>query len=302
MAKIIFYGGKGGVGKTTCSTASSINYANQGMKTLLISTDPAHSISDVLGMTIGRKIISIRENLDGLEIDPEYESEQYINRIRENMKTILSNVIIDEINKQLDAASVSPGTHESALFDKMAEIIINQNDTYDVIIFDTAPTGHTLRLLTLPELLEGWMGSLIKKRKKVVGMSKMISRKYDEKDPVLNILEKRQERLQIIRKILIDSGDLSIRFVLNAEKLPIEETKKAVVMLEKYNLPVDTLIINRILPDDVDTEFWAKKKAQEKEYLKIIDDTFKNKELIRIPLMDTDMKKDTIDSIAKFFK
>ncbi len=302
MAKIIFYGGKGGVGKTTCSTASSINYANQGMRTLLISTDPAHSISDVLGMKIGRKIIKIRENLDGLEIDPEYESEQYINKIRENMKTILSNVIIDEINKQLDAASISPGTHESALFDKMAEIIIEQSDTYDIIIFDTAPTGHTLRLLTLPELLEGWMSSLIKKRKKVVGMSKMISRKYDEKDPVLNILVKRQERLAIIRKILIESGDLSIRFVLNAEKLPIEETKKAVAMLEKYHLPVDTLIINRILPEDVDTEFWAKKKAQEKEYLKIIDESFTNKELIRIPLMDTDMKKDTIDSIAEFFK
>lgn len=302
MAKIIFYGGKGGVGKTTCSTASSIHYASKGLKTLLISTDPAHSISDVLEMNIGRKIVNIRENLDGLEIDPEYESELYINKIRENMKTILSNVIIDEINKQLDAASVSPGTHESALFDKMAEIIINQNDTYDVIIFDTAPTGHTLRLLTLPELLEGWMGSLIKKRKKVVGMNKMISRKYDEEDPVLSILTKRQERLARIKSILIDNGDLSIRFVLNAERLPIEETKKAVAMLEKYQLPVDTLVINRILPETVDGEFWQKKKTQEAEYLKIIEESFVNKHLIRIPLMDSDMKKDTIDCIARFFE
>lgn len=302
MAKIIFYGGKGGVGKTTCSTASSIHFAQSGLKTLLISTDPAHSISDVLGIPIGNKIINIRENLDALEIDPEYESELYINRIRENMKTILSNVIIDEINKQLDAAAVSPGTHESALFDKMAEIIIDQDTTYDVIVFDTAPTGHTLRLLTLPELLEGWMSSLVKKRKKVVGMSKMISRKYDEEDPVLAILMKRQERLGRIRKILIDSGNLSIRFVLNAERLPIEETRKAVAMLEKYNLPVDTLVINRILPDGKDDPFWISKKKQEAEYLEIIETSFPGKHLIRIPLMESDMQKDSIDLIARFFE
>ncbi len=301
MAKIIFYGGKGGVGKTTCSTANSINFASKGLKTLLISTDPAHSISDVLEMKIGRKIIKIRDNLDGLEIDPEYEAEKYINQIRENMKTILSNVIIDEINKQLDAAVVSPGTHESALFDKMAEIIIDKYDDYDMIVFDTAPTGHTLRLLTLPELLESWMGSLIKKRKTVANMNKMITRKYKEKDPVLDILEKRQEKLGKIKKILIDNKDLSIRFVLNAEQLPIEETKKAIALLEKYNLPVDVLVINRILPETVETEFWNKKKEQERKYLKQIEEYFTNQHHIRIPLLDTDMGKNSIDNLTKFF-
>ncbi|MEA3422894.1 MAG: TRC40/GET3/ArsA family transport-energizing ATPase [Bacillota bacterium] len=301
MAKIIFYGGKGGVGKTTCSTANSINFASKNLKTLLISTDPAHSISDVLEMKIGRKIKKIRENLDGLEIDPEYEAEKYINQIRENMKTILSNVIIDDINKQLDAAVVSPGTHESALFDKMAEIIIDKYDEYDVIVFDTAPTGHTLRLLTLPELLESWMGSLIKKRKTVANMSKMITRKYKEKDPVLEILEKRQEKLTKIKKILVDNNDLSIRFVLNAEQLPIEETKKAITLLENYNLPVDMLIINRILPETVENEFWNKKKEQERKYLKQIEEYFTNQQHIRIPLLDTDMGKNSIDSITKFF-
>ena len=144
MAKIIFYGGKGGVGKTTCSTANSIHFAQKGLRTLLISTDPAHSISDVLEMQIGKTIVPIRENLDGLEIDPEYEAECYINRIRENMRQILSNVIIDEIDKQLEAAMVSPGTHESALFDKMSAVITEQYDAYDVIVFDTAPTGHKI--------------------------------------------------------------------------------------------------------------------------------------------------------------
>jgi len=301
MAKIIFYGGKGGVGKTTCSTARSINYANNGLKTLLISTDPAHSISDVLEIKIGNKILNIRENLDCLEIDPEYESEIYINKIRENMRTILSSVIIDDINKQLDAAMISPGTHESALFDKMSEIIIEKYDDYDYIIFDTAPTGHTLRLLTLPELLEGWMSSLIKKRKHIASMKKMINRKTDEKDPVLSILEKRLERIIKIKKILIEGNDLSICFVINAEKLPIEETKKAITLLEKYDLPVDQIIINRILPEEVDDSFWIKKKEQEKGYLNLIEEYFKDKSIIKIPLLDSDMKKSTIDLIATFF-
>ncbi len=301
MAKIIFYGGKGGVGKTTCSTANSISYAERGLRTLLVSTDPAHSISDVLGVKIGKKIINLRENLDGLEIDPEYEAELYVNKIRENMKTILSNVIIEEINSQLDAAMVSPGTHESALFDKISDIIIDKFEEYDIIIFDTAPTGHTLRILTLPDLLEGWMGSLAKKRKSIVDMNKMVTRKYDKKDPVLEILEKRQKRFSEIKKIFNDNDNVRIRFVLNAEKLPIEETKKAIKMLNQFNIPVDTLVINRIMPDDIGADFWEKKKKQEEEYLLDIEKEFRGKEFIKIPMLDTDMSKDTVDRLSKFF-
>lgn len=301
MAKIIFYGGKGGVGKTTCSTANSISYAERGLKTLLVSTDPAHSISDVLGVIIGKKIMKLRENLDGLEIDPEYEAELYVNKIRENMKTILSNVIIDEINSQLDAAMVSPGTHESALFDKISDIIIDKFEDYDIIIFDTAPTGHTLRILTLPDLLEGWMGSLAKKRKSIVDMNKMVTRKYDKKDPVLEILEKRQKRFGEIKKIFNDNDNVRIRFVLNAEKLPIEETKKAIKMLNQFNIPVDTLVINRIMPEDIGPEFWEKKKKQEEGYLLDIEKEFKGKEFIKIPMLDTDMSKDTVDRLSEYF-
>jgi arsenite-transporting ATPase len=301
MAKIIFYGGKGGVGKTTCSTANSINFADRGLRTLLVSTDPAHSISDVLGMDIGRSIVKIRENLDGLEIDPEYEAELYIEKIRANMKTILSNVIVEEINSQLDAAMVSPGTHESALFDKISDIILDKFDDYDIIIFDTAPTGHTLRILTLPDLLEGWMGSLAKRRKSIVDMNKMVTRKYDEKDPVLEILERRQKRFGEIKRIFNNTENVRIRFVLNAEKLPIEETKKAINMLKQFNIPVDTLVINRIMPDEVGAEFWEKKKKQEKEYLDEIEREFKGKEFIKIPMLDTDMSKSTVDMLSRYF-
>jgi len=303
MSKIIFFGGKGGVGKTTCSSAYAIRCASKGMKTLLVSTDPAHSISDVFEKKIGMNIIEIRKNLDGIEIDAEYESQQYINGIRGNLGKILSPIVIDEINKQLDAASVSPGSHESAMFDKMIEIINEESNRYDQIIFDTAPTGHTIRLLSLPELLGGWIETLIMKRRKAIAISQMAKRKIKDEeaimqDPIIKILNRRKNNMEKARHIMIDEKQLNFIFVLNAEKLPIEETKKAVNALEKYDIPVNELIVNRILPIDVEGDFMKEKKEQEKHYLKEIDEIFKNKKIYKLPWCVKDVRASSIDDLA----
>lgn len=307
MNKIIFFGGKGGVGKTTCSTAYAIKSANQGLKTLLISTDPAHSISDVFEQKIGMKIIKIRDNLDGIEIDAEYESKKYIDGIRGNLGQILSPIIIDEINKQLDAAAVSPGSHESAMFDKMIEIINEKSNDYDQLIFDTAPTGHTIRLLSLPELLDGWIETLIAKRRKAIAISQMANRRIKDeelimKDPIIKILTRRKVNMEKARHIMIDEKQLKFIFVLNAEKLPIEETKKAVTTLEKYNIPVNELIVNRILPDVVEGDFMKEKKEQEINYLSEIEIVFKGKIIHKIPWKAKDVRANTINDIADGFK
>ncbi len=116
MAKIYFFGGKGGVGKTSCSGAFAVNKAQNGDKVLLVSTDPAHSVSDLFECKIGSEIVKIRENLFATEINPEEESNKYIEGIRKGINNIYSPIIVEQINKQLDAAKVSPGSHESALF------------------------------------------------------------------------------------------------------------------------------------------------------------------------------------------
>merc|ERR1711879_356038 len=126
----VFFGGKGGVGKTTSSVAYAYKCAQEGLKTLVVSTDPAHSLCDIFDVQIGSEIVTLRANLDALEIDPEKESDAYIRRIKQNMKSTVSPVIIGEIEKQLDAASVSPGSEESAIFDKLVEIINTYGDTY----------------------------------------------------------------------------------------------------------------------------------------------------------------------------
>ncbi|KYH35456.1 arsenical pump-driving ATPase [Clostridium tepidiprofundi DSM 19306] len=308
MNKIVFFGGKGGVGKTTCSSSFALSCANKGMKTLLVSTDPAHSISDIFETKIGYKIVNIRENLDALEISSEIECKNYMNRVKANLKNVVSPVIVKEIKKQIDAAAISPGTEEAALFDKMIEIIIDKSEEYDKIIFDTAPTGHTVRLMSLPELLGAWLNSLILKRKKALELMQMAqnagkkNKDEIENDAVIKILKKRYDNMQKARAIITDNDKLSFVFVLNAEKLPIEETKKAVNILDKYKIKVDSLIVNRILPDDIKDEFWINKKELEKKYIDEIYETFKGKKIIKIPMLKQDMRANNIKELMVYFE
>lgn len=301
MNKIIFFGGKGGVGKTSCSSAYALSKVNSGHKVLLVSTDPAHSISDLFEQKIGSEIVMLKENLYGLEIDPEKESENYIESIRKNLKHIYSPIIMEELNKQLDAAKVSPGSHESSLFDKMIEIINNMSKEYDYIVFDTAPTGHTIRLLSLPELLGSWIDSLLSKRRKTLKLRLMAKMDMDKDDPVLNILNRRKHSLEMARETMIESGNLSFIFVLNAERLPIEETKKAVDMLNKYSVPINSLVVNRILPENSSDEFWINKKKQERTYLDRIKKEFSRYEIHEIPLFSSDMNSKVLRDMSKYF-
>ncbi|MGH4119438.1 ArsA family ATPase [Clostridium sp.] len=307
MNKIVFFGGKGGVGKTTCSASFALNSALKGKRTLLVSTDPAHSISDIFEKPIGSKIINIDKNLDALEIDSKLESKKYMNGVQANLKNVVSPIIVKEIKKQIDAAAVSPGTEEAALFDKMIEIINEKSSEYDQIVFDTAPTGHTVRLMSLPELLGAWLKSLIAKRKKALGIMQMANNAGKKNqdgfsnDEVIKILTKRLENMENARKIITDNNRLSFIFVLNAEKLAIEETVKAIKILDTYKIKVDSLIVNRILPENSVDKFWIGRKELENKYLEEIYNAFKGKNIIKIPMLSSDMRADNIKDVARYF-
>lgn len=300
MARIEFFGGKGGVGKTSCGAAYAKMWANRGRRVLLISTDPAHSTSDLFSVSLADEIVPLEENLWGIEIDPQKESEAYIGSIKKSLSHMMSPIILAEIHRQLDAAAVSPGSHESALFDKMVEIIIEKDEAYDFLIFDTAPTGHTVRLLSLPELLGTWMDSLIAKREKGLRLKQMTARKQRPNDPVLEILSRRKENFEKVRKILLDQGKMSFSFVLNAEKMPIEETKKAVALLRSYKIPVGRVFINKILPSVSADDFWQHKKNQEALYIEKIKREIKVDEYLQIPLFASDMDENSIDQLADY--
>ena len=302
MGKILFFGGKGGVGKTSCSGAYALAKANSGRKVLLVSTDPAHSVSDLFEVKIGSSTVEIRPNLFASEINPEEESERYIEGIRSSIGKVYSVVIVEEINRQLDAAKVSPGSHESALFDKMVEIINETSELYDYIIFDTAPTGHTVRLMTLPDLLGSWIDTLLAKRRKTLRYRKMAGGSGEDMDDIMKILTRRKENLAKAKEILLDSGKLGFIFVLNAEKLAIDETIKATEILGKYSVPIEGYVVNRILPENPTDRFWQKKKDIERAHLSEIEEAFKGHRIYKIPLLVSDMDADEVGAIAGYFE
>lgn len=307
--EVIFFGGKGGVGKTTCAAAYSLLLSRKGYRTLVVSTDPAHSLGDIFGVTIGSGVKELKENLYGLEIDPEKESKKYVDRIREQLKKSFSQVIIEDIQRQLDAAYHSPGAEEAAIFDKFIETVDLVGKEYDRVVFDTAPTGHTLRLLSLPELMEAWLEGMIERRKKVnnlVCMASASDKSLAERvkdDPVLEILYRRKEGFQKARTFLLAQGRAGFVFVLNPERLPIVETEKAISFLKRYGIPVEGVIVNRILPEDIESEFFRKRKEVEARFMKEIEEKFRGRILARIPLMEEDISGyESIERVTGFLK
>lgn len=288
--KIIFVGGKGGVGKSTSSAALALHSAQTGRKTLLISTDPAHNIGHIFGKNIGGNTTEIKGNLYAIEIDPDKETKKYIQAVKENIKGVVQPTMMEEVHRQLDTAQASPGADEAALFDKLITIILEESAQFDQLIFDTAPTGHTIRLLSLPELMGIWIQGLLERRHKTKkNYSQLLHDGEPIDDPIFDVLKKRQDRFSKARDILLDDKQTGFIFVLNPEQLPIAETKNAIHMLDKYHLHVKTLIVNRVLPDSDEGEFFKRRKQQEKKYIEKIKQTFAGKQLIFVPFFSHDI-------------
>src|SRR5690625_3059425 len=297
--KIIFVGGKGGVGKSTSSAAIALESAKRNNKTLLISTDPAHNIGHIFEAKVGGTISSVAENLDALEIDPKRETERYIKTVKENIKGTVQPTMMEEVYRQLDTAKVSPGADEAALFDKLISIIIEESPHYDKIIFDTAPTGHTIRLLSLPELMGVWIEGLLQKRNKTNDTyTRLLNDGEKIEDPIFDVLLERQQRFKQAREMMLDGKQTGFVFVLNPERLPIIETKHAIDMLDQYHLHVETLIVNRVLPEGEEGSFFQKRKRYEEDYIHEIKQTFYDKHLIFIPYFPHDIT--TKEQLALF--
>lgn len=288
--KVIFVGGKGGVGKSTSAAAIACKSAQQGNKTLLISTDPAHNLGDIFSQKVGGKITAVAEQLYALEIDPEVETSNYIKGVKENIKGMVQTSMMEEVYRQLDTAKASPGADEAALFDKLIQIILEEGNNFEKLVFDTAPTGHTIRLLSLPELMGVWIEGLLQKRQKTnENYTQLLNDGDPIEDPIYDVLKDRQERFSKAREVLLDSSLTGFIFVLNPERLPILETKKAIELLDKYHLHVKTLIVNKVLPENVDGEFFMKRKEHERQYVEQIENTFTKQQLIYVPMFSRDI-------------
>ena len=304
---VVFFGGKGGVGKTTCAAAFALRAAGSGRRTLLVSTDPAHSTGDVLATNLGPDERSVGPNLAALEIDATREAEAYVERVRGQLGRVTPPHLRAEMERQIELARVSPGAEEAAVFDRMAELVDAVGERYDLVVFDTAPTGHTLRLLTLPELLQAWVDGLLERRRNVERLSEMwrrmtVGRGADERpeDPIEAVLLERRRTFYRVRRLLLDERRSAFVFVLVPERLPILETGRAIEVLRRHQVPVAGVIVNRVLPDEAgESGFLAARRRQEAAYLAEIDAAFGDLPRLVVPLLPTDVTgPDELEAVA----
>jgi len=319
--RIIFVGGKGGVGKTTTAGALGLMAAESGRTTLLVSTDPAHSLGDVFDTRIGNEETSLGPNLSGLEIDPEAVAESHIATVKMSMKSLVAPKMYKEVDRQLELARHSPGTMEAALLERMADLMAEARSRFDLLIFDTAPSGHTIRLLSLPEVLGAWSDGMLghqDRSRKLGELLKVFGRDHSKEDEfgmiggskeepddsrdgrIRDILLTRRRKFHRARELLTDPAVTAFLLVLTAERLPILESEKTLDLLKKFNVPVAGMIVNRLLPPDADGDFLRERRLQEDEYRNEIDETFSGLQRIYLHLLPHDVHGvETLREIGK---
>lgn len=283
--RLFLFGGKGGVGKTTLSCAHALRLAAAGQRVLLVSTDPAHSVSDLLGTSLGDDARAAGDNLWAMEIDPMADAQHYVDSIRQDAREAVSKDVLPALDRHLKLAMQAPGTAESALFDRFTQLMEETPATYDCIVFDTAPTGHTLRLLTLPSMLGAWIEGLAGQRAKVdrlQGMWRSMAGVSEPKreDRVLSRLRQRADRFARARQRL--HHEAVFHPVLLAERLPIEETARLLEQLRQTHIPVGELFVNRLWPTHTGNTFVDERAAQQQQYLAEIRRRFAHHDLIEI--------------------
>jgi arsenite/tail-anchored protein-transporting ATPase len=290
MGRIIIFTGKGGVGKTSTAAAHGVKAAREGKKTLIVSTDMAHNLSDIFMTEIKKEPIEICKNLWGLEIDPNYEMENYYGGVMNAIKKMLP-LGNGKNSETLEDIMVFPGMEELFCLIKIKELY--EKNLYDLIIVDSAPTGETISLLKFPELFSWYMEKLFPIGKVALKVLRPISKiafKIEMPDKkAVNDIERLYVMLTELQKLLKDRGICSIRLVTIPEKMVLEETKRNYMYLNLYDFNVDGLYINRLIPEDIGNSFFDEWKRVQQRYLEEINSVFCNIPMYKIKWYEVDI-------------
>lgn len=297
--RLIFYTGKGGVGKTSVAAATALRAAKLGYKTLIMSTDSAHSLSDSLEVLLTGEIKHVGKNLDAIEIEVQYEIESKWEEIHGYVSEFLESQGIEPVTaKEL---AVLPGLDfMSALFyiDQFAK-----EGAYDVIIVDTAPTADTIRLLSYPDIANWYIDKIFGVMRKLVKLARAtvgrVMRTPLPPDTVLDDIQWMKDRLSSVRKIMTDPSKTSIRLVLNPEKMVITETMRAYTYLSLYGYTVEAIVINRIFPKDSGSGYFDERLREQKKYLQQIEEAFSPLKMLRAQMFSKEVVgRKTLEKLA----
>ena len=295
--KLIFLGGKGGVGKTTLSSALSLLLSQRDRRTLLISTDPAHSLSDVFGLKPAKGTVKVNDRLEYLEIDPYEVIKEHIKRALESIESFVSPETFSRIKEAFHNVEHTPGAEEAAVLERLSKVILENLDSYDHFVVDTAPTGHTLNMLRTVGRVGSWLEELLKRRREA-GRFKEAGGLNPRDEKVLEILRERRERFARFSEILFSKRTLFVP-VLIPERLPIMETERLVAELKRLNLNLEYIFVNKVLPPETTDSFLLMRKEQERRYMKDIKEKFSHLRLIEVSMKERDVEGiDTLKEIS----
>ncbi len=298
--RTVFVIGKGGVGKTTTSAALSVALAKRGYRTLIVSLDPAHNLGDVFMVKLNDKPKKLSENLYASELDMEKLIKSYLKHLENNLKHMYRYLTVINLEKYFEVLSFSPGIEEYATLEAIRNILL-KGEEWDVIVFDTPPTGLTLRVLALPRISLIWADKLIEIRRKILERRRMIAKiqgeqkfvvegqeftlpKEEEEDPVMKELREYREEVQFVEDVITDPERTSVIAVMNPEMLPLYETQRAYESLRKFKVPFNMIVVNKVITVEEEIpEIRVKLEAQRK-VLKEIEDKFRGIEKVQIPM------------------
>ena len=288
--RILLFTGKGGVGKTGIAASTAVCLAGRGKRVLLMSTDKAHSLGDVLEVRIGPEVASVRENLDVLEIDPVRESRI----LWGNVRSYLKEIIRDRANGGLaaDEAISFPGLEELCAL--LVILDFCGEDKYDVLVADCASTGETISLLRYPERFSLLSESLlIPLRSMNRAFGDLISRKTSvpkPKDMVFQELDNLVRRLSLLREILTDRERTSVRIVTTPERIVLEEARRSYSWLQIHDFPVDAVYMNKLFPGEALEGYFGAWRSIQQESITRAKESFPGQKLFTLTLQDGELK------------
>ncbi len=298
--RLIIYTGKGGVGKTSVSAATARRLAQQGYKTLLMSTDSAHSLGDSLGVELPAHVYNIEKNLDVLEIDIIYEMQTRWVEISEYVTTFLTSQGLGDISAE--EMAIMPGMEMiAALF---YIIQFKEEGEYDVIVMDTAPTGETLRLLSFPDISNWYIDRFYMMFKRLISIARVtVSKVIDLPLPnkkVLNSIEEIKDKMSSVKEILEDPKTTTIRLVLNPERMVINETMRTYTYTCLYNKTVECLIVNKIYPKEgMENGYFKDRLVEQDKYMEEIGHAFDPLKILYAYQMPTELRgSESLDHLA----
>jgi arsenite-transporting ATPase len=294
--RIIIYTGKGGVGKTSMAAATAVKMAKQGKRTIILSTDAAHSLADSLAMRVGPEPVQIGENLWGQEVNSLRETEKNWGTVQGWLKALLNKAQLSDITTE--EMLVFPGMEE--LFSLLQIKEHTQSGQYDVVVVDCAPTGETLRLLSYPNALNWWLEKMFPNERRLIKLVRPVAKFVNKielpSDDVLNSIERFARSLEEMQRIVLDPEMTSVRIVLNPEKMVLAEAKRSFTYLNLFGFNTDAVIVNRVLPDEAGEGFFAYWRDLQRKYEEEIVMNFQpipimkahmmNKEVIGLPVLE----------------